>query len=66
MLTVVDCDDLMDPDNGKVSFSTHYNALANYSCKTGHTLSGDEERRCLESGEWSGEPPTCSGKAQLL
>ena len=64
---MVDCDDLMDPDNGMVSHSaTHYNALASYSCDPGHILSGGEERRCLESGEWSGEPPTCTGKAQSL
>ncbi len=33
-----------------------------YSCDPGHLLtSGDLERVCLDSGEWNGTVPICSG-----
>lgn len=32
---------------------------AQYSCRPGYTLFGDEERVCLESGIWAGRQPIC-------
>ena len=62
---VVDCGFLGNPGNGNVSLSsTTYNSTATYSCKTGYTLTGDDVRICLDSGIWSGNEPTCTGKHQ--
>ncbi|XP_013415956.1 complement factor B-like [Lingula anatina] len=30
-----------------------------FSCKPGHVLLGSEERKCLSTGEWSGDQPRC-------
>ena len=61
--TVVDCGEL-SLTNGKVSYrhSTAYSSVATYSCNAGYDLIGTNTRTCLESGDWSGSPPTCSGK----
>ena len=60
---MVDCGTLGDPANGMVSVSTTtYNSVATYSCNTGHTLTGDDMRMCLETGLWSGSEPTCIGE----
>ena len=62
-VTVVNCGDLEDPTNGTVVFtSTLYKSVANYSCNTGYNLTGDNSRTCLNSGEWSGSQPNCSGE----
>ena len=59
---VVTCDDLDDPGHGAVSYTaTVYDSVASYSCDVGYSLNGDDERMCLESGEWSGTAPSCSG-----
>ena len=58
---VVTCDDLDDPGHGAVSYTaTVYDSVASYSCDAGYSLSGDDERRCMQSGEWSGTAPSCS------
>ena len=61
--TVVDCGQL-SLANGEVSYSfnTAYNSVATYSCDDGYRLDGTNTRTCLASGDWSGSPPTCSGK----
>ena len=61
--TVVDCGEL-SLTNGKVSYrhSTAYNSAATYSCNAGYDLIGTNTRTCSVSGDWSGSPPTCSGK----
>ena len=67
LLTAVDCGTLSDPANGTVSFSTTtYNSVATYSCNTGHTLTGDDMRTCLDSGSWSGSEPTCIGELKCF
>ena len=59
----VDCGTLGNPANGMVSVSTTtYNSVATYSCNTGHTLTGDDMRTCLETGLWSNTEPTCTGE----
>ena len=51
---------LTDPDNGAVSLSgTTYNSVATYSCDSDYVLMGDNTRRCLDTGLWSGSTPTC-------
>ena len=61
--TAVDCGTLGNPANGVVSVSTTtYNSVATYSCNTGHTLTGDDMRTCLDTGSWSDSEPTCIGE----
>ncbi|XP_066439594.1 inactive serine protease PAMR1 [Eleutherodactylus coqui] len=31
----------------------------NYFCNNSHVLSGNQERKCLETGQWSGKQPVC-------
>ncbi|KAL3867863.1 hypothetical protein ACJMK2_040709 [Sinanodonta woodiana] len=47
--------------NGRVS-TTGENVLntATYTCFSGFVLRGNSVSTCLESGEWSGSPPSCS------
>ena len=59
----IDCGVLGNPANGEVFvMNTIYNSVATYSCNTGYNLTGDDMRRCLESGFWSGSEPSCGGK----
>lgn len=60
--SVVDCGSLNAPPNGDVEFNTTtFESTATYSCDPPFTLSGVTFRTCLETGSWSGKPPTCQG-----
>ena len=63
ILTVVDCGNLTDPDNGSVNHTagTTNGQTATYSCDTGYNLVGDSTHTCQTSGNWSGRAPTCQG-----
>ena len=61
----VRCDDLPDITSGQVSFSGSINfpgTTATYTCIVGYVLVGDATRTCLESGQWSGIEPLCTGE----
>ena len=59
----VECAFLEPPKDGQVHFtSTRFGAIATYECLPGFHLMGNEERTCLENGQWSGTPPTCESK----
>ncbi|NWY42555.1 SVEP1 protein, partial [Sylvia atricapilla] len=46
--------------NGKYSFTNfHYGQTVRYFCDRGFQLQGEETLRCLETGEWSTEAPSC-------
>ncbi|KAF4804058.1 Sushi, von Willebrand factor type A, EGF and pentraxin domain-containing protein 1 [Turdus rufiventris] len=46
--------------NGKYSFTSfHYGQTVRYFCDRGFQLQGEETLRCLETGEWSTEVPSC-------
>lgn len=63
MRSGVNCGTLDSPDFGQVSWtSTFFNGVATYTCFIGYALVGQRERRCEESGFWSGQPPQCQGK----
>ena len=54
------CSVLTDPTNGFVSFTTTtFNSVATYTCTSNYVISGSRQRTCLETGQWSGEEPTC-------
>ena len=60
-LVRIQCPELFDIANGEVMFTSRtLGAVANYTCRFGFKLEGDEQRVCLENEAWSGQPPTCS------
>ena len=67
------CPDLMDPENGRVTYSPDVLALfdfgtvATYQCDSGYAISGEDTRTCEGDGRffmgtWSGVAPTCGSK----
>ncbi|CAI8041021.1 Sushi, von Willebrand factor type A, EGF and pentraxin domain-containing protein 1, partial [Geodia barretti] len=63
--TVVDCGGLPDPENGTATVAdTIFNSTATFSCNDGYNLVGEETRRCLASGNWSANEPSCVGCTQ--
>ena len=61
-LIAIDCGYLLNPESGVVSLSgTVLGSTARYSCNKGFVLVGESSRKCLDSGRWSGQPPTCKG-----
>ena len=65
MFIVISCG---DPDvifNGtRTGQDFTYGSTVNYECNSGFKLIGVRSRTCQDSGNWSGEPPTCNGKHQ--
>ena len=62
ILIVVDCGNLTDPANGRVTLTeTTFGQTATYSCNTGYNLVGNSTRTCQATGEWSRSAPTCQG-----
>ena len=61
---VVDCGELLPPDNGMVDLSngTTFGSRAVYSCSDLYNLSGSSNSVCQESGLWSGVIPMCNRK----
>ena len=56
----VTCEDLDDPDYGKVWQSgTKVGSIAKYFCNKGFKLVGNLKRQCQYDGEWSGDEPVC-------
>ena len=61
--TVVDCGSLTDPDNGQVSTTTTtYTSTADYTCDTGYSLVGMNQRNCTAAGTWTDGEPTCNSE----
>ncbi len=61
------CPTLTTPNSGKVKWNgTRPNSIAEYSCKSGYSLSGQATRTCLSTGEWSGSAPVCESKCPSL
>ena len=64
-VTVGNCLDLPQVDNGQISYDfppfpmRPYGTIANYTCDDGYLLSGDDTtRECIDS-VWSGSAPNC-------
>ncbi|CAG9857786.1 unnamed protein product [Phyllotreta striolata] len=57
----VDCHQPEDIENGRVLAvnGTTYNSAIEYHCVPNFVRVGPYLRKCMESGEWSGETPTC-------
>ena len=63
--TAFDCGPLPSINGGAVEYSqeTTFESVATYTCDAGFELVGGgmETRTCTETGEWSGDEPTCQG-----
>ena len=60
---VVDCMNLTDPSNGRVSLTTTiYGSVAAYTCEEGYMLMGSAMRQCMANGNWSQQEPVCRSK----
>ena len=63
----VNCRDLSDPNNGRVSTTgSTVGSKATYTCNKGFSLVGKNMRKCLASGQWMGEAPICKRKENAL
>ena len=57
-----DCGKLAAPTNGDITVTRAlFMGTANYSCKPGYDLVGDETRTCTASGSWNSTTPFCKG-----
>ena len=62
---ILDCGEPLSTNHSTViqKSNTTYNSSVMYQCDTGFNQStGDYQRTCLETGEWSGSALQCSGK----
>ena len=62
---ILDCGEPLSTNHTTVvqKSNTTYNSSVMYQCDTGFNQStGDYQRTCLETGEWSGAALQCSGK----
>ena len=61
--TLVQCPNLINPDNGRVSMSGNSSGdTATYICDPDFELVGNSTRVCGDDGQWSGEAPMCIRK----
>ena len=61
-----DCGDPGEPDNAIVIMGNHWaGEYIRYLCNPGYTMIGPAVRRCLPSGKWSGNTPTCKNVNSL-
>ena len=59
----IECEDLDDPRYGNVILTgTKVSSTATYVCDDGFLLIGNQLRKCLSNGLWSGEEPICKGR----
>ena len=64
--SVVNCQPLSAPVNGNITGSgLSPQSKRSFSCNTGYTLQGSENRTCQDDGQWSGTNTTCASKAFL-
>lgn len=47
---------IVDPGNRLVG------SFAKYSCSKGHFIIGNDTRKCMSTGQWTGKPPKCKRK----
>ena len=62
--TAIKCPDLEKPMNGRVQAKERtFHSTAKYECNDGFELtSGNQVRKCLATGNWSGIAPFCQCK----
>ncbi|XP_068747696.1 uncharacterized protein [Montipora capricornis] len=67
-IVLPNCGDPGKPNNAIVSSTNHWSGgYVRYLCHPGYTMFGQAVRKCLPSGQWSGDmPPTCTDKPECL
>ncbi|XP_068747699.1 uncharacterized protein [Montipora capricornis] len=67
-IVLPNCGDPGKPNNSIVISTNHWSGgYVRYLCHPGYTLFGQAVRKCLPSGQWSGDmPPTCTDKPECL
>ena len=64
---VVDCGSVVSPSHGDVRVQeTTFQSVVTYSCISGYSLVGDDNRTCQANGNWSEETPQCNRKILIL
>ena len=67
LLIAVICPLLLDPANGTVVMSGNMvGDAAIYTCDPGFSLVGESRLTCASNGTWSGIPPVCTRKKNLI
>ncbi len=66
--TVVRCEELKSPDNGRVYLTneTLVGSVAYYNCSHGYQISGNSARTCSGDGQWSGNATLCKSEQSLI
>ena len=65
--TVIDCGDAGTPANGDtMQTNTTFGSIVNHTCNEGFNLTGEDQRECLETGNWSTPLPMCVSKLDIL
>ena len=60
------CHEPETPENGqRDGADTSFDAIVQYSCNPGYTLTGTNTIICQENGQWSASIPRCAGTVQL-
>lgn len=49
-----------------VGYDYNVHSSIEYHCDAGHVLRGEPIHQCMNSGEWSGDPPACECKTCIL
>ena len=66
LYAAIDCGNPGMPENGATTgATTTFDSVVTHTCNDGFVLVGADERRCLESGNWSAPLPSCESKARL-
>ncbi|XP_068679579.1 uncharacterized protein [Montipora foliosa] len=67
-IVLPNCGDPGKPNNTIVSSTNHWSGgYVRYLCHPGYTMFGQAVRKCLPSGQWSGDmPPTCTDKPECV
>ena len=59
----LDCGSVIRPQDGNMTVNgTLYGASIQFVCDAGYELNGNKTAKCLATGKWSTEVPTCQRK----
>lgn len=60
VLVTVKCEALPEISSGSITVVTNGTAsVAEFSCKSGYSLAGNQQVTCLTDASWDGGTPTC-------
>lgn len=60
IITVITCEaPNLPPGSYVVGYDYNIHSTIEYHCDAGHKLRGESTLKCMETGDWSGEAPSC-------